>query len=111
MDTAVREASEEVGIELHGHVTLGILPLTYSHVRRILVTPFVFQLNHDEPIRLNDEVAESFWVPLNDLSKIRSTRNKVHVQPDTLLVDSYVLGHHVIWGLTFRIVNNLLDRA
>jgi len=111
LDTAIREASEEVGIELRAHVTLGVLPLEYSHVRGILVTPFVFQLKHDEPTRLSGEVAESFWLPLNDLSKNKSTRSEVRVQDDTLHVDSYVVGDHVIWGLTFRIVNSLLKRA
>ncbi len=111
LETAIREASEEVGIELRRHVALGVLPLMYSQTRRVLVAPFVFQLNSDVAVRLNDEVAESFWASLEELSKIRSTRSEVHVEAGTLDVDSYVLDGRVIWGLTFRIIRSLLNRS
>jgi 8-oxo-dGTP pyrophosphatase MutT (NUDIX family) len=110
LETAVREVSEEVGIDLAEHEMLGVLPHAYSRTRRILVTPFVFQLKSDVTIRLNQEVAESFWVPLGDLSRIASTKSEVFAQKNRLLVDSYVYDGHVIWGLTFRIINTLLDR-
>ena len=111
LETAIREASEEVGIELHRHVTLGVLPLMYSQTRRVLVAPFVFQLSSKVLVQLNDEVAESFWASLDELSKIRTTRSEVHVEAGTLDVDSYVLEGHVIWGLTFRIIRSLLNRS
>jgi len=110
-DTAIRETSEEVGIELHRHVALGVLPLVYSQTRMVLVAPFVFQLNSDVAVRMNDEVAETFWVSLQELSTIRSTRSEVHVEAGTLDVDSYLLDGHVIWGLTFRIIRSLLNRS
>ena len=111
LDTAIREASEEVGIELRRHVALGVLPLAYSQTRRVLVAPFVFQLNGDVAVRMNDEVAETFWVPLQELSTIMPTRSEVHVEAGTLDVDSYVLDGRVIWGLTFRIIRSLLNRS
>jgi 8-oxo-dGTP pyrophosphatase MutT (NUDIX family) len=111
LETAVREASEEVGIDLAKHEMLGALQSAYSHTRRILVAPFVFQLKTDITLRLNQEVAESFWVPLDALSKMASTKSEVFVEKSRLLVDSYVCDSHVIWGLTFRIINTLLDRS
>jgi 8-oxo-dGTP pyrophosphatase MutT (NUDIX family) len=111
METAIREVSEEMGIDLHHHIVLGVLPLEYSQTRRVRVAPFVFRLNSDVTVRLNDEVAESFWVPLEDFSKIRSTRSKVQVEGGTLDVDSIVLDGHAIWGLTLRIIRNLLTRT
>ena len=111
LETAIREASEEVGIELHRHVALGVLPSMYPQTRRIIVAPFVFQLNSDVTVRLNDEVAESFWAPLEELSKIRPTKSEVHVEAGTLDVDSYVVDGRVIWGLTFRIIKSLLNRS
>jgi hypothetical protein len=60
---------------------------------------------------MNDEVAETFWVPLQELSGIMSTRSEVHVEAGTLDVDSYVLDGRVIWGLTFRIIRSLLNRS
>ena len=111
LDTAIREAAEEVGIELSRHVALGALPPIYSQTRRVLVAPFVFQLNSDVMVRMNDEVAETFWAPLQELSTIRPTRSKVHVEAGTLDVDSYDLDGRIIWGLTFRIIRCLLNRS
>jgi len=111
LDTAIREASEEVGIELPRHTTLGVLLPMYSQTRKVLVAPFVFQLNRDVEVRMNDEVAETFWASLQELSTIRSTRSKVHVETGTLDVDSYVLDGRVIWGLTFRIIRSLFNKS
>lgn len=109
-DTVVRETSEEIGIKLGEHEMLGVLPLVYSRTRPVLVAPFVFQLKSEVTIRLNEEVAESFWIPLGELSRIEATQSEVHVQDRKLMVDSYVYDGHVIWGLTFRIISILLNR-
>lgn len=111
VETAIREASEEVGIQLTDHDLLGVLPLVHSRARRVLVVPFVFLLRSDVVIHMNDEVAESFWVPLSDLSKIKVTKSKVKVEDGKLTVDSYIYGDLVIWGLTFRILNILLNKG
>ena len=110
LETAVREASEEVGINLAEHELLGVLPNMYANTRRILVAPFVFELRSEVTIRTNQEVAESFWIPLVDLSRDPSVKSEVSAQNSRLLVDSYVHGGNVIWGLTFRIINTLLGR-
>jgi len=110
LQSAIREASEEIGIDLHEHELLGVLPLVYSHTRRMPVAPFVFQLRSNVAVRLNDEVAESFWVPLSELLKIRSTTSQVQVERGKLNVDCYIYDEHVIWGLTFRIINILLNK-
>lgn len=110
LETAMREASEEVGIQLREHEVLGVLPLVYSRTRLVLVAPFVFQLKKDVIVRLNEEVAESFWAPLGDLSRIEATKSEVKVEDGRLTVNSYVFEDHVIWGLTFRIINILLSK-
>jgi len=110
LQTAIREALEEVGIALHDHELLGVLPLAYSHTRKMPVASFVFALKNGAPITLNDEVAESFLVPLNELSKISPITSQVQVERSKLDVDSYVYDKHVIWGLTFRIINILLNK-
>lgn len=110
LQTAIREASEEVGINLREHELLGILPVVYSHTRRMPVLPFVFRLRTDSQVRLNDEVSESFWARLHELASISSTTSEVEVEQGRLRVDSYVYYEHVIWGLTFRIINILLNK-
>jgi 8-oxo-dGTP pyrophosphatase MutT (NUDIX family) len=110
LQTAIREAGEEVGIVLREHDLLGVLPLMYSHTRRMPVASFVFALKNDLSIILNNEVAESFWVPIDELLRIRVTTSEVQVEGDWLNVDSYIHDRHVIWGLTFRIINTLLNK-
>lgn len=108
LETAVREAREEVGINLSNHHMLGVLPPMRAHTRRILVAPFVFQLNSNVAVKLNDEVTESFWVPLSSLSELNASKSVVKDENRVLTVDSYIYEGRVIWGLTFRIVNTLL---
>lgn len=108
LETAVREAQEEVGIELREHELLGQLPLVYARTRRVQVVPYVFQLKSDVMVRPNDEVAEIFWAPLSALEKIEVSKTIVKVEEGKLNVDAYIYNGNVIWGLTFRIINILL---
>jgi 8-oxo-dGTP pyrophosphatase MutT (NUDIX family) len=110
LETATREASEEVGISLREHEVLGVLPSLYSRTKRVLVAPYVFQLRSSVTIRLNEEVAASFWVPLYDLSQMKTTKRQVRDLERTLTAPSYVYEDYVIWGLTYRIINLLLNR-
>ena len=110
LEAAIQETSEIVGIQLGEHEVLGVLPLVYSRTPRVLVAPFVFQLRKDVAIRLNEEVAESFWTPVRDLSRIEATKREVKLEGGKLTANSYVLDGHVIWGLTFRIINMLLAK-
>jgi len=72
--------------------------------------PFVFQLRSTVSIRVNEEVADAFWVPLSNLEELEAESREVRVNEGTLQADSYLIVGRVIWGLTFRIINLLLDR-
>jgi len=110
LQTAIREAEEEVGIELVQHELLGALPIVTTRSRRVQVAPFVFALEFPVTLRTNREVAESFWVPLSELTRLEPKRREVRVEEGSLFVPSYEYGGRVIWGLTFRIINLLLGR-
>jgi len=110
LDTAIREAGEEVGISLREHEMLGALPLVYSESRRVRVAPFVFQLKTSVEIKPNQEVADTFWLALSDIANNVITKTKVKVENGNRVTDSYIYRGNVIWGLTFRIINILLDK-
>jgi 8-oxo-dGTP pyrophosphatase MutT (NUDIX family) len=110
LQTAIREAAEEVGIDLNEHRLLGVLPLAHAHTRSMPVFPYVFELKKDVMTRYNEEVAEGFWVPLESLLRMRAKSSQVEVEQGRLNVHSYVIKEHVIWGLTFRILNVLLNK-
>ena len=109
-ETAVRETLEEVGIQLTGHELLGSLPIVTTRSLRLRVLPFVFRLKSTVSIQVNEEVADAFWIPLSDLEGLEAESREVRVDQGILSADSYVVAGHVIWGLTFRIINLLLDR-
>ncbi len=111
LETAVREAGEEVGINLREHTLLGHLPVVQARSQRIQVVPYVFEVKTNVQVRLNEEVSESFWAPLNSLETMRATETEVEVEEGKLRVDAYLYDGRVIWGLTFRIINVLLDRT
>ena len=110
LETAIRETSEEVGIKLEPHNLLGILPSLPTHTRRVEVTPFVFHLTSEARLNPNYEVAETFWAPLTKLMQIEPTKSEVETNGKQLSVESYVYRGHIIWGLTFRILNLLLNK-
>jgi len=110
LETAIREANEEVGILLEPHSVLGILPLIDARSRRIRVAPFVFLLRESVKIHTNMEVADAFWAPLSELASSTVIRSEVQIQEGKLTVDSYKYRGNVIWGLTFRIINMLLGK-
>jgi len=109
--TVIREVREEVGIRLEEHELLGMLPVVLTRGRRVRVAPFVFQLKQDVVVKTNVEVNESFWVPLNELQRMRTVRTTVNVEGGRLDVDAFVYRDRVIWGLTFRIINIILNRG
>ena len=63
-DTALREATEEIGLDRALVDVIGSLP-TYTTISQFLVTPVVGLVRPDYRLQLNDyEVADAFEVPL-----------------------------------------------
>lgn len=110
-DAALREASEEIGLDRANVDILGIMPFheTVTHFR---ITPVVGKvLERFEPTPEEGEVAEVFEVPLSYI-----------VDPSNYLVESrfwagsrryyYTVpyGPYYIWGATARILRGFSDR-
>ena len=112
-DTAVRETREETGIDLAADgIVLGTLdelrPRTPT-LPSIIVTPFVAVVQPAVSIATSDEVAVAFWVPLSMLADpTMAAESEVTVRGATWRVPSYLLGGHIVWGMTERILRNLL---
>lgn len=113
--TAIRETHEEVGITVARTQLIGQLddvwPRTpLPHI--VVVRPFVFALENRPLTLASDEVAESFWVAteqLRDRSIYRQTR--ITVRDNDLTFPAYHLGADIVWGLTERIISQLLSFA
>jgi 8-oxo-dGTP pyrophosphatase MutT (NUDIX family) len=111
-DTAIRETREETGIDLaRDGVLLGMLdelrPRT-PVLPPIIVTPFVAIVRADVAIETSDEVAVAFWVALSSRADpTLAVDSDVTARGATWRVPSYLLGGHIVWGMTERILRNL----
>jgi 8-oxo-dGTP pyrophosphatase MutT (NUDIX family) len=112
-DTAMRETREETGIDLRRDGTvIGVLddlrPQT-TRLPAIIVRPYVVLLNRVESLVLSDEVAQAFWIPLAALRDAASWRETT-VLARGIQLNRRAFHHqdHVIWGMTERILAQLL---
>lgn len=112
-DTAIRETREETGLDLvQAGEMLGALDdlAPRSSPRAIVVRPFVAILTIDAPLVLSDEVAAAFWVPLASLMASDAvTVSMVRVGGVDRQVSSFLHGDYVVWGMTERILRQLLS--
>jgi 8-oxo-dGTP pyrophosphatase MutT (NUDIX family) len=112
-DTAVRETREETGIDLRSDGTvIGTLddlrPQT-TRLPAITVRPYVVLLKRADSLLLSDEVALAFWVPLEELRQAGSWRDtSVNARGIQLSARAFHHEGHVIWGMTERILAQLL---
>jgi 8-oxo-dGTP pyrophosphatase MutT (NUDIX family) len=112
--TAIRETREETGVELGQAERLAAL--NDMHPRTpvlppVVVRPYVFGLPQRPEITPSDEVHAAFWVPLAIL-RAPGVHQTVTVTPRgmSLSVPAYIVGPHVIWGMTERILTPFLQR-
>jgi 8-oxo-dGTP pyrophosphatase MutT (NUDIX family) len=116
--TAIRETREETGVRLPGPASrgfLGTLPLVAPQSRRLpamRISPFVFAVDAGvEATVASDEVADVHWISLARLRN-PATRNTVPIRfPDaTRRFPCYQVAGEAVWGLTYRILTDLLER-
>ncbi len=111
--TAIRETREEVGVELSGARFLGqltaLMPAT-SGPNGIEVTPFVFLTEVAVEPTCGPEALSAFWLPLETAAA--GAFDTTYTYPDSgLTFPSWTYDGHVIWGLTRRIIDDVLAKA
>lgn len=110
VDTALREAEEEIGLSPAQVEIVGALTPISTFVTDFAVYPFVGLIEHDNIwIPHEPEVAEVLDLPLNQLRETQERRRLLrHGVP--VKTDVYPVGKEVIWGATARILGDLLER-
>jgi 8-oxo-dGTP pyrophosphatase MutT (NUDIX family) len=110
--TAIRETYEETGVDLAAGVPLGTLDEIYPRtpvLPPIVVRPHVFAITHPVELTLSHEVAAAFWMPLASLRDPAATvETTVVVRGEERRVSCFRHREHVIWGLTERILQQLV---
>ena len=111
--TAVREAVEELAHDLPlGRVVgrLDDLAPRNPVLPPIIIRPFVAIVSPDVTFVPSREVAATFWVPLTVL-RHEETRadHEMIINGVRARFPGFRVGEHIVWGLTERIVQQLLS--
>jgi 8-oxo-dGTP pyrophosphatase MutT (NUDIX family) len=108
--TALREAFEEIGLPPESVQLLGALQPTPTIATGYAVYPFVGLIEHGLEWALSEhEVQEVIELPLAALRQGYGRRRLVR-RGLPIRTDTYLVGDHLIWGATARILADLLDR-
>ncbi len=109
--TALREACEEIGLDPSGVEVLGALQPTPTIATGFAVYPFVGLVPAGLAWTLSArEVAAVLELRLDDLRAGYARRRLVR-RGLPFRTDVYVVGDHLIWGATARILGDLLERV
>jgi 8-oxo-dGTP pyrophosphatase MutT (NUDIX family) len=109
--TAVREVSEEVGLDLLEHAELlGRLPEVQARPANFSIFPLVFGLGAGPPPAPNPaEVQEVVWASLEHLrSAAARSSHEVSVEQQRHRFPAFDVSGRTVWGLTYRILGDLL---
>ena len=109
--TALREAHEEIGLPPNAVHVVGALQPTPTIATNYAVYPFVGLIEPGMEWTLSPrEVAEVLELSLRELRAGYGRRRLVR-RGVPFRTDVYVVGDHLIWGATARILGDLLDRV
>jgi 8-oxo-dGTP pyrophosphatase MutT (NUDIX family) len=109
-DTALREAEEEIGLDPAQVTSLGELPSVSTFATGYLIHPFAGAIPAGVAWRLSArEVDAVIELPLESLRAGR-TRTQMERRGFTFETDAFIVGEHLIWGATARIIDLLLGR-
>lgn len=115
VSTAIRETAEEAGLDLHRDAELlGALDEIRAMARArpvdLSIAPFVFRLLRPAELVPNDEVVSLHWLPLERLLSRDHRSTMEHPYEGTPLeLPCLRIEGLVIWGLTYRMVDNLRE--
>jgi 8-oxo-dGTP pyrophosphatase MutT (NUDIX family) len=114
--TAARETFEEVGLSLEGAEYLGhVDELTGNRRRtpRLVVAAHAFHVRDHGELTLDPtEVQQALWFPLAGLhDRERQVEHVIQDMPEARFPGVLVgePGRHVVWGLTFRFLDRMLQ--
>jgi 8-oxo-dGTP pyrophosphatase MutT (NUDIX family) len=109
LETALREAREEVGLPPDAVQILGALPPTPTFVTNYAIYPFVGLIAPGFAwVAQATEVDEVLELPLRDLQDGYGERRLIR-RGIAFRTPTYETGGHLIWGATARILGHLLS--
>jgi 8-oxo-dGTP pyrophosphatase MutT (NUDIX family) len=114
MATALREAEEEIGLAPSEVHVLAELDSVQSGATGYEVHPFLARIPAGAQWRMNpDEVAEVLTPAVDELWDPQIRRELLFTSkrwPEGLLVDGIPIGDRVLWGMTLRLLDDVVPR-
>ena len=111
LDTAAREALEEVGINTQHQEFLGCLRNIEPKNAPMVVTPFLFLILREVHPTTSREAEEILWVPMSFLVNPKNVSSvTVPIGQQEVSMGCYVYLNHVIWGMSFRIIRDIISK-
>ncbi len=105
LETAIREAQEEVGIQLLRENLKGELPFMNTLITKVRVKPLIFRLDEQVRPKIDGrEVEDARWV------KLSPRRSLAYIPNRRIMTPAFIMEGLVVWGLTYRILSLLLHR-
>ena len=97
-ETGLGKPWKNTGINLlEGCRILGVMePVRSTQRPEMNILPFVILQEKEQPIELNEELTDHFWVPLKELVHSKGSvkyRFEEHL--------AYIIGNNIVWGLTY----------
>lgn len=111
--TARRETREEVGLDLGPQHLIGALDEHAATARGnfmgMVIAPYVFAIDEAPKLVPNREVEEVLWAPLGPIARGEvETVKEIEHAGEHMRFPGYRVGNHVLWGLTHRMLGDLL---
>ena len=114
LDTALREAWEEIGLAREGIDILAHLPAVETRTTGLRIAPFLGRIVRPAEWRPDPrEVVEVIEVKLGELTRPGAHAEEVKQLPswpEPLRTPYYRVGPYQLWGVTYRIVDPLIPR-
>ena len=103
LDTALREAREELGLEVRRGEVAGQLRTVETQISGYAITPFVCVRGSLGALEPNSEVDEILRMPLEQLLRTRDPAGKLGLE--------FTHGAHTVWGASARILEEICGRT
>ena len=114
LDTALREAREELGLVVDANDVLAELPMTQTRTTGYRVFPYLARITVPDSWQIAErEIAEILDVKLNDLTRPGAHDKMIDRFPTwqkAEQVSFYQVGSHRLWGLSYRILHSVMPR-
>ncbi len=109
-ETALREASEEIGLDPSAVDVIGALPAVHTFVSGFLVVPFVGMLAGSPLFQVNrGEIEEVLTFPIARLMQVERSVEITREADRVWRGFAYELDGHTIWGATGWMLHTLLE--